>query len=99
MCGGGSVTTRPFVKFLMSLPEWMVEREELPMFVERGILATLRQPNELHTCLAYWAWNHPVNTPTDEYPICREVMQGVVVPNMHYKVFLCSSVVCHYPFL
>jgi len=40
-----------------------------------------------------------VNTPAVEYPIHQEVMQGVVVPNMHFEVCLCSSVVCPYPFL
>jgi hypothetical protein len=75
------------------------KREELSMFVERTILATLLQPNELQSCLAYWAWELPVNIPGTEYPIRQEVMQGVVVPNMHFEVCLCSSVVCPYPFL
>jgi hypothetical protein len=26
-------------------------------------------------------------------------MHGILVPNMHFEVFLCSSVVCPYPFL
>jgi hypothetical protein len=77
----------------------MVKREELSMFVERRILATLPQPNELQSCLAYWAWELPMNTLAVEYLICQEVMQGVVVPNMHFEVCLCSSIVCPYPFL
>ena len=88
-----------FHKVLDASSKWMVKREELSMFVERRILATLHQPNEHQRCLAYWAWELPVNTPGAEYPIRQEVMQGVVVPNMHFEVFLCSSVVCSYPFL
>jgi hypothetical protein len=49
--------------------------------------------------LAYWAWELPVNTPGAEYPIGQEVMQGVVVPNMHFEACLCSSVICPYAFL
>jgi hypothetical protein len=41
----------------------MVKREELPMFVESNILATLLQPNEPKTILAYRTWELPVNTP------------------------------------
>jgi len=44
----------------------MVRREELSMFVEQRILATLHQPNELQRSLAYWAWEPPVNTPGGE---------------------------------
>jgi hypothetical protein len=77
----------------------MVKREALSIFVERRILATLPQPNELQSYLAYWTWEPPVNIPAVEYPICQEVMQGVVVPNMHFEVCLCSSVICPYPFL
>jgi hypothetical protein len=58
------------------------------MFVERRILATLLQPNEHKTFLAYWAWELPVNTPGAEYPIGQQVMQGVLVPNMHFEVCL-----------
>ena len=64
------------------------------MFVERRKLATLLQPDELQSCLAYWAWELPVNTTAAEYAIRHEVMQGVLVPDMHLKVPLCSSVVC-----
>ena len=60
------------------------------MFVEQRILATLRQPNELQRSLAYWAWEPIVNTPAVENPIRRQVMQGVLVPNMHFEVCLCS---------
>jgi hypothetical protein len=77
----------------------MVKREELTMFVKRRILATLLLPNELQSNLAYWAWELLVNTPGTEYPIRQKVMQGVVVPNMHFEVSLCSSIVCPYPFL
>ena len=77
----------------------MVRREELSMFVERRILATLRQKNEHQRSLAYQTWEPPMNTPAAENPICRQVMQGVLVPNMHLEVCLCSSVVCPYPFL
>ena len=34
-----------------------------------------------------------------EYPIRQEVMHGVLVPNIHFEVFLCSSVVSPYPFI
>ena len=64
------------------------------MFVERRKLATLLQPDELQSCLAYWAWELPVNTTAAEYAIRHEVMQGVLVPDMHLKVPLCSSVLC-----
>jgi hypothetical protein len=47
----------------------MVKREELTMFVERRILATLLQPNEPQMFLAYWTWELPMNTPGVEYPI------------------------------
>jgi hypothetical protein len=77
----------------------MVKREELSMFVKRRILTTLLQPNELQSCLAYWAWELSVNTPGAEYPIRQEFMQRVVVPDMHFKVSLHSSVICPYPFL
>jgi hypothetical protein len=52
----------------------MLKREELSMFIERRILATLLQPNEQQSCLAYWAWELPVNTPGAEYPIGQEVV-------------------------
>jgi hypothetical protein len=55
-----------FHKVLDVLSKWMVKREELTMFVERRILATLLQPNEPHTFLAYWAWELPLNTPDAE---------------------------------
>jgi hypothetical protein len=77
----------------------MIKREELMMFVKRRILATLLLPNELKSYLAYWAWELLVNTPGAKYPIRQKVMQGVVVPNMHFEVSLCSSVVCPYSFL
>jgi hypothetical protein len=51
-----------FHKALDVFSEWMVKREELMMFVERQILATLLQPCEPHSFLAYWAWKLPVNT-------------------------------------
>jgi hypothetical protein len=46
--------------------EWMVKGEELTMLVKRRKLATTLQPSEHHTCLAYWAWELPVNTPPAE---------------------------------
>jgi len=49
--------------------EWMVRREESTMLVERRELATLLQPIEPHSFLAYWAWELPVNTPPAEYAI------------------------------
>jgi hypothetical protein len=79
--------------------ECMLKTEELLMFVERRILATLLQPNELQSCLAYWAWELPVNTLGVKYPIRQEVVQGVVVPDMHSEVPLRSSVICPYPFV
>ena len=75
----------------------MVKREELTMLVKQRKLATPLQPSEPHSCLAYWAWELPVNTPRAEYAIRQEVMQGVVAPHMHCEVSLCSSVVCQYP--
>jgi hypothetical protein len=77
----------------------MVTREELLMFIERRILATLLQPNEPKTFLAYWAWEPPVNTPGAEYPIRQQVMLGVLVPNMHFEICLRGPVVRLYPFL
>jgi hypothetical protein len=77
----------------------MVKREELSMLVERRKLATLLQPNELQCCLAYWAWELPMDTPGAEYPIRQEVMHGVLVPNIHFEVFLCSSVVSPHPII
>ena len=68
------------------------------MFVERRILATLPQPNE-QSCLAYWARELSVNTPAAEYPIHQQVMQGIIVPNIHSKVCLCSSIICPNHFL
>jgi hypothetical protein len=85
-----------FSKVLDVSSEWMLNREELSMFIERRILATLLQPNELQSCLAYGAWELAVHTPHAKYPICQEVMQGVLVPNMHGEVCLCSSIVCPY---
>jgi hypothetical protein len=88
-----------FHEVLLVSSECMVTREELPMFVERRILATLLQPNEPKTFLAYWAWELPVNTPGVEYPIGQQVMQGVLVPNMHFEVCLRGPIVRPYPFL
>ena len=45
----------------------MVNREELSVLVERRILATYRQPDEPHSCLAYWARELPVHTLATEY--------------------------------
>ena len=67
------------------------------MFVERIILATLPQQNEHQCCLAYCTRELPVDTPATEYPICRQIMQGIVVPNIHSEVCLCSSIVCPNP--
>ena len=88
-----------FREVLGVLFECIVKREELSMLVERRKLATLLQPNELQSCLAYRAWELPVDTPGAEYPIRQEVMHGVLVPNIHFEVFLCSSVVSPYPFI
>jgi hypothetical protein len=76
----------------------MVKREELSMFVEEYLPPFINQINfraTLHTGLG----NFPINTPTAEYPIGLQVMQGVVVPNMDFEVCLCSLVVCPNPFL
>jgi hypothetical protein len=75
----------------------MVKREELMMFIERRILATLLQLNEPQTFLAYWAWELPMNTPDAEYPIGQEVMQGVVVPNMLLKLVFVARSYVHTP--
>jgi hypothetical protein len=56
----------PFPKVLDVSSEWMVKREELTMLVKRRKLATPLQPSEPHSCLAYWAWELPVNTPRAE---------------------------------
>ena len=88
-----------FREVLLIASEWMVKREELSMFVERRIFPTLPQPYEHQSCLAYWARELSVNTPAAEYSIRRQVMQGIMVPNIHPKVSLCSSIVCPNPFL
>ena len=41
-----------FPKVLNVMPKWMVNREELTVLVKRRILATLVEPDELHTILA-----------------------------------------------
>ena len=48
-------------------------------------------------CRAYWTRELPVDTPATEYPIRRQIMQGIVVPNIHSEVCLCSSIVCPNP--
>jgi hypothetical protein len=58
-----------FGKVLDVSSEWMVKRQELSVFVERRVLATLRQPIELKVFLAYWAWALPLDTPAAKYPI------------------------------
>src|SRR6185369_5318591 len=68
-----------FREVLLIASEWMVKREELSMFVERRIFSTLSQPYEHQSCLAYWARELSVNTPAAEYPIRRQVMQGIMV--------------------
>ena len=80
------------------LPKWMVSREELSMFVERRILTPFPQPNEHQSCLTCWAWELSLSTPATKYPIWWEVMQGVVVPDIHFEVCLCRSVVGPNPF-
>ena len=86
-----------FREVLLIASEWMVKREELSMFVERRIFPTLPQPYEHQSCLAYWARELSVNTPAAEYSIRRQVMQGIMVLNIHPKVSLCSSIVCPNP--
>ena len=66
------------------LPKRMVSMEELSMFVERRILTPFPQPNELQSYLTCWAWELSVSTPATEYPIRWEVMQGVVVLDIHF---------------
>jgi hypothetical protein len=85
-----------FHEVLGVFSECMVKREKLSMLVERRKLATLLQPNELYSCLAYRAWKLLVDTPGGEYPISQEVMHGVLVPNIHFEVLLCSLVVSPY---
>jgi hypothetical protein len=51
-----------FSKVLDVLSKWMLRREELTMFVEGRILATLLQQNEPHALLAYWAGKLAMNT-------------------------------------
>jgi len=62
--GVGDLNTFREVLFISS--QFMVLRQELTMFVERRILATLVQPGEHHICLACWARELPVNTPRAE---------------------------------
>jgi hypothetical protein len=62
--GAGDLNTFREVLFISS--QFMVLRQELTMFVERRILATLGQPGEHHICLACWARELPVNTPRAE---------------------------------
>jgi hypothetical protein len=69
------------------------------MFIEQQIFATLLQPNEPNSFLANWVWELTVNTPGADYPIRRYVMQGVLVPNMHFEVCLRRWVIRPYPFL
>ena len=88
-----------FREVLLIASEWMVKREELSMFVERRIFPTLPQPYEHQSCLAYWARELSVNTPAAEYPIRRQIMEGIMVPNIHSKVCLCSSIICPNHFL
>jgi len=88
-----------FREVLLIASKWMIKIEELSMFVERRIFPTLPQPYEHQSYLAYWARELFVNTPAAEYPIRRQVMQEIMVPNIHSKVFLCSSIVCPNPFL
>ena len=40
-----------------------------------------------------------MNTPPAEYPIRRHVVEGVVIPNMHFEVCLRRSVVCQNSFI
>src|SRR6185436_250086 len=63
------------------------------------IFSTLLQLDEHQSCLAYWARELSVNTPAAENPIRWQVMQEIMVPNIHSKVCLCSSIVCPNPFL
>jgi hypothetical protein len=69
-----------FSKVLNVSSKWVVKGEELSMLIEQQKLSTFLQPNESQTFLAYWAWELPMNTPGAEYPVRKEVMQGVVVP-------------------
>jgi hypothetical protein len=51
------------------------------------------------TFLAYWAWELSMNTLGWEQPIRQEVMNRVLVPNVHLEGWPFSSVVCPYTFL
>jgi hypothetical protein len=62
--GVGDLNTFREVLFISS--QFMVLGQELMMFVERRILATLGQPGEHHICLACWARELPMNTPRAE---------------------------------
>ena len=88
-----------FREVLFIASEWMVKREELSMFIERIIFSTLPQPYEHQSCLAYWVRELSVNTSAAEYPIHWQIMKGIMVPNIHSKVCLCSSIICPNPFL
>ena len=88
----------PFPKVLNVSPKCMVKMEELTMLVEQRKLATPLQPTEPHSCLAYWAWELPVNTPHIEYAIHQEVMQGVVVPPCIMKFFFVARSYVSTPF-
>jgi len=61
-----------FRKTLNVFSKWMVKREELTMFVERRILATLLQPCEPHNFLTYWAWELPLTQKVHFNPYARK---------------------------
>jgi len=71
----------------------MVNREELSVLVKQRILATLRQPDEPHSCLAYWARELPVHTPAAEYHIHWQVMQYMYHTRILKFVFVAWSYV------
>ena len=55
-----------FREILGVLSELMVSTKELPMQIKARILATLGQPNELHSSLALWAWEPTMHEPANE---------------------------------
>jgi hypothetical protein len=62
----GVMYLNTFHEVLFILSQFMVLRQELMMFVERRILATLFQLGEHHIFLACWARELPMHTPHAE---------------------------------
>src|SRR3954471_12493168 len=82
-----------FHEILLVFSKWMVHRQELSMQVKAGILSTRRQPMKLKSCFALWAWEPSMHTPGNKKRKCQQIMQGVLVPNIHLKVLFLRCIV------